>query len=149
MVTESWKALDAKNYAHAIDQSRATIQEWSSAALFLQAKKNREIGHLVDYSGDANDRKVIFQYWALNDVAAAYFVLGQALDHQGDYAQASQAFQQVVTHYPLAQIWDPQGWFWSPVEAITNDYVLRDRSHYGWVLPQLFAQGSKFGKQPF
>ena len=149
MVTEAWKALDSKNDEHAVDQARATIQEWSSAALFLQAKKNREIGHLVEYSGELSDRKRIFQYWALNDVAAAYFVLGQALDRQGDYKQASRAFQQVVSRYPLAQIWDPKGWFWSPVEAITNDYVLTDRSHYGWVLPQMFAEGSKIGKQPF
>ncbi len=102
----------------------------------------------MEYSGDPNERKTIFKYWALNDVAAAYYVLGQAQDHKGDYAKASRAFQQIVNHYSLAQIWDPQGWFWSPVDAMTNDYVLRDRAHYGWVVPQVFAEGSTFGKQP-
>ena len=149
MVTEAWKALDAKTMDHAMAQARATIQEWSSAALYLQRKKMQDVGHLVDYGGDANDRKLIFQYWALNDVAAAYYILGQAQDRQGDYAQASRAFQQIAAHYSLAQIWDPKGWFWSPLEAITSDYVLRDRAHYGWVLPQVYAEGSKFGKQSF
>jgi hypothetical protein len=148
MTTESWKALNAGDWDHAIDQSEATIEEWSSAALYLQKLKMQEVGRLVEYSGDPNEKKQIFKYWALNDVAAAYFILGQARDHKGDYARASRAFQQIVNHYALAQIWDPKGWFWSPVEAITNDYVLRDRPHYGWVLPQVFAEGSSFGKQP-
>jgi hypothetical protein len=148
MTTESWRALKAGNWDHAIDQAQATIQEWSVAALYLQRKKMQDVGHLVDYGGDPNERKTIFKYWALNDVAAAYYVLGQAQDHKGDYAKASRAFQQIVNHYSLAQIWDPQGWFWSPVEAMTTDYVLRDRAHYGWVVPQVFAEGSQFGKQP-
>jgi len=149
MTTEAWKALKAGQWDHAVDQAQATIQEWSTAALYLQNKKMQEEGRLVEYSGDPKERKTIFKYWALNDVAAAYYILGQAQDHKGDYAKASRAFQQIVNHYSLAQIWDPQGWFWSPVEAITTDYVLRDRAHYGWVIPQVFAEGSKFGKQPY
>jgi tetratricopeptide (TPR) repeat protein len=148
MTREAWKALDAGDFDRAIDQAKATIQEWSSAALYLQEKKSREIGHLVDYTGDPAERKKIFEYWALNDVASAYFILGQACDRKGYYTQASRAFQQIVNHYSLAQVWDPKGWFWSPVDAITNDYVLRDQAHYRWVLPQVFAQNSKFGKQP-
>jgi len=149
MTREAWKALDAGNWDHAIDQAKATIQEWSAAALYLQQKKTQDVGRLVDYTGDPGERRMIFKYWALNDVASAYFILGQACDRKGDYAQASRAFQQIVNHYSLAQVWDPKGWFWSPVEAITNDYVLRDRMHYRWVLPQVFAQNSEFGKKPF
>lgn len=149
MTTEAWKALNAGDWGHAIAQAEATIQEWSPQALYLQKNKMRDIGHLVDYGGEMADKKTIFNYWALNDVAAAYFILGQAHDHQGDYAKASRSFQQIVDHYSLAQIWDPKGWFWSPVEAVTNDYVLRDRTHYGWVVPQLFAQNAKIGKQPY
>jgi len=145
MTAEAWKALNTEKWDQAILQAQATIDEWSPQALYLQKKKREEVGHLVEYSG-ASDSKVIFKYWALNDVAAAYFILGRAQDQKGNYAQALRAFQQVVTHYPLAQIWDPNGWFWSPVEAITNDYVLRDRAHYGAVHPPVFAQGSMVGK---
>jgi len=142
MVTEAWKAMLAEDWDHAIVQAQATVDEWAPQALYLQEKKRQEVGHLVDYGGPS-DSKTIFKYWALNDVAAAYYILGRAQDHQGNYSLALQAFQQVVTHYPLAQIWDPQGWFWSPVEAITNEYVLRDRMHYGEVHPPIFAQGSR------
>lgn len=149
MTTEAWKALNAGNWDHAIRQAEATIKEWSSAALYLQKMKMHDVGNLVEYSGDPNEKKKVFKYWALNDVAAAYFILGQAQDHQAEYAKAARAFQQVVNHYALAQIWDPKGWFWSPVEAITNDYVLKDRAHYGWIVPQVFAEGSKTGKRPY
>src|SRR5262249_16080438 len=126
------------------------IQEWSAAAQYLQHQKMQEVGHLVEYSGDPRDSEKICKYWALNDVGAAYFILGQAQDRKGNYAKASRTFQQVVTHYSRARVWDTKAWFWSPVDAIPSDYVLRDRSHYGWVLPQIFAKdASKLGKQPF
>ncbi len=149
MTTEAWRALNAGDYPHAIRQARATVEEWSSAAKYLQRMKKAEVGALVEYAGDPKDKIRVFKYWALNDVAAAYFVLGKALDHEKDFIGASHAFSQVVTQYPLAQIWDPQGWFWSPVQAITDDYVLADRKHYGWVLPRAFAEGSRTGKTPY
>jgi tetratricopeptide (TPR) repeat protein len=145
MTAEAWKALNASQWDQAIAQAEATIQEWAPQALYLQKKKGQEVGHLVEYS-TASDSKVIFKYWALNDVAAAYYILGRAQDQKGNYGLALKAFQQVVTHYPLAQIWDPQGRFWSPVEAITNDYVMRDKTHYGQVRPPVFAEGSMSGK---
>ena len=145
MTSEAWKALNAEDWDRAITQAQATIEEWSPQALYLEKKKRAEVGHLVDY-GSASDSRMIFKYWALNDVAAAYFILGRAQDQKGNYAQALGAFQQIVMHYSLAQIWDPKGWFWSPVEAVTNDYVLRDQVHYGRVIPQVLAQGSMTGK---
>jgi len=103
----------------------------------------------VEFSGDPKEKMQIFKYWALNDVAASYYILGQAEDRMSHYTRAARAFEQIVNQYSLAQIWDPKGWFWSPVEAITNDYVLRDTPHYGWVIPQVFAESSRVGKQPF
>jgi hypothetical protein len=149
MVQEAWKALNAGDLDQAIAQAQATIQEWSSSALYLQKMKMREQGRLIDYDGSPEERKTVFKYWALNDVASAYFILGQALDLKKEYVKAARAFQQIVNHYFLAQVWDPKGWFWSPVEAISNDYVLRDRAHYGWVIPQAFAEGSRTGKTPY
>ena len=108
----------------------------------------REVGRLVSYSGSAQERNQVFKYWALNDVGAAYFVLGKAYDSRGDYGNAALAFQQIVNHYSLAQVWDPAGWFWAPIDAVTNDYVLRDPEHYGQVLPKVLAEGSQFGKKP-
>ncbi len=149
MTTEAWRALANEDWQHAILQARATIEEWSSAAKHLQKMKDHDEGRVVEYSGKADEKLRVFKYWALNDVAASYFILGKALDHLQDYTGASRAFSQIVTHYSLAQIWDPRGWFWSPVQAITEDYVLADRKNYGWVIPQIYAEGSRTGKTPF
>jgi tetratricopeptide (TPR) repeat protein len=136
MVIAAWRALERKDLPAAIEQAQATIQEWEPWALKLEDKKAKEVGHFVSYDGDPKQSKVIFNYWALNDVGGAYFILGKAYDAKGDYANAVRAFQQVVNHYPLAQIWDPKGWFWAPAEAIQSDFVQRDPSHYGAINPQ-------------
>jgi hypothetical protein len=149
MTLQAWRALNGQQWDQAIRQAQATIQEWVSWGLEQQKRKMQDVGQLVNDGGPAEERQKIFKYWALNDVAACYFILGKALDQKGQYDKAGRAFQQIVNHFYLAQIWDPKGWFWSPVEAISSDYVARDPAHYGWVIPQDFADGSKVGKQPF
>jgi hypothetical protein len=147
MTGRAWELLAHRDFNRSIEQARATIQEWTPYALKLEEKKAHKIGRLLDYTGLPEERKEIFAYWALNDVAAAYFILGKALDEKHQYDQAAAAFQQIALHYPLAQVWDPQGWFWSPLEAIRTDYVTRDPDHYRNVLPEVLAESS-FGKQP-
>jgi len=149
MVVHAWQALDRNDLDGAIAQAQATIQEWSPWAMQLQQKKLAEVGHLVDYSGQESEKKTIFNYWALNDVAAAYFILGKAYDEKRDFAHAARAFQQIANHYSLAQVWDPKGWFWAPVDAITNEYAYRDPVHYGSVVPQVLAEGQVTGKRPY
>ncbi len=149
MVVQAWKASESGKPDQAIEQATATIQEWSSWALQLQQKKQHEVGRPIDYSGEPQEKRAIFSYWALNDVGAAYFILGKAYDEKHDYSNAVRAFQQLVNHYSLAQVWDPKGWFWSPTEAVSNDFVQRDPQHYGEVIPQELAGAGGFvGKQP-
>jgi tetratricopeptide (TPR) repeat protein len=148
MVVNAWRALERKNLEEAIDQAQATIQEWSPWALKLQEKKRRELGNLINYTGLPEEQRRIFSYWALNDVGSAYFILGKAYDEKGDYTNAALAFRQVVNHYSLAQVWDPRGWFWAPMDAISNDYVSRDPDHYRAIMPQELADGSFVGKNP-
>jgi len=131
MTTRAWGYLNTHHYDQAIEQAKATIQEWSDWAAKLENQKAREAGGLLPYTGEVREKQAIFNYWALNDVAAAYFILGKAYDEKENYLQANEAFRQIVQHYSLAQIWDPKGWFWSPVEAVTNDFVAKDPAHYG------------------
>lgn len=148
MVTEAWRALNDQNWDAAILQSQATIQEWAGQARKLQAQKMRDVGQPISYGGDASERDQIFKYWALNDVGAAYFILGKAYDEKRQYDQAALAFREIVDHYSLAQIWDPQGWFWAPADAVQNDYIAKDPLHYGAIEPQFYVEGSKTGKSP-
>jgi hypothetical protein len=122
--------LNAGQWDDAIRQAEATIEQWSGWARKLQDRKVHDGGVLLAYNGAPQERQAIFNYWALNDVAASYFILGKAWDAKHDYSRAKQSFQQIVDHYSLAQVWDPKGWFWSPLEAVNEEFVHRDPSHY-------------------
>ncbi len=149
MVVAAWNALNRGDDDMALEQAQAAIAEWSSWAMQLQTRKQRELGSLINFSGDPSDRKKVFSYWALNDVGAAYFIVGKILHEKKDYASAGRAFQQIINHYSLAQVWDPKGWFWSPAEAVQADYVDADSTHYGWLLPQDVAASDALGKNPY
>lgn len=149
MVVQAWRQLNDGELDAAIEQAQATIQEWSTFGEKLQKKKMAEVGQLINFTGDPAEKKQIFSYWALNDVGAAYFILGKAYDQKKDYGQAAQAFRQVMTHYSLAQVWDPQGWFWAPADAVVNEYASTDSEHYGAVVPQDVASDTvPTGKRP-
>ena len=64
----------------------------------------------------------IFQYWALNDVGTALFILGEAYRNAGQYEEAAQAYKKLINEYFYAQCWDPKGWFWKPAEAAEKNY---------------------------
>lgn len=150
MVVRAWRYLKDNEVEGAMEQARATIQEWAPFAQQLQKRKMAEVGQLLSYSGSAEEKRKIFSYWALNDVGAAYFILGKAHHDRGEYSEAAQAFQQVMTHYNLAQIWDPQGWFWAPAEAVVNEYSAGHPEHYSSLVPQeLAADHFTTGKRPY
>ena len=54
---------------------------------------------------------------ALNDVAVALFIQGEAYLRQGKLEEARQAFQAVIDKYGYAQSWDQRGWYWSVAEV--------------------------------
>ncbi len=150
MTVRAWKALNNEDYAAAIEQAQATIEEWGEWASRLQAKKMKEAGGYLPYNGGTTEAQKIFNYWALNDVAAAYFILGKSLDAQGRYPEAAKAFRNLLLHHSLAQVWDPRGWFWAPADAVQNEYVERDPKHYQDVMPELYAaDASSYGKHPY
>jgi hypothetical protein len=146
MTVHAWSALERGDTPLAIQQAKATIEEWSPFALKLQQKKIRDVGHLIDYNGEKKAQNAIFSYWALNDVGACYFILGKIFDEKGDYSNAANAFQQISDHYSLAQVWDPKGWFWAPMDALTSDYVSHDPAHYGNIIPEDIT--AQVGKHP-
>jgi hypothetical protein len=148
MVIQAWHQLEFGNTDRAIEQAQATIDEWSPWARQLQQRKAVEVGRLIDYTGMPEQRKEIFSYWALNDVGAAYFVQAKAFDQQNHYTRAAQALAQITSNYSLAQIWDPHGWFWSPVDAVADEFVGRDPRHYGEIIPPMLASSPSLGKLP-
>jgi hypothetical protein len=72
----------------------------------------------------------IHDYWALNDVAACYFILAKISDEQTNYVEAKGFLEQILGHLYLAQMWDKRGWFWNPVDTIKTDFAELKPDHY-------------------
>jgi tetratricopeptide (TPR) repeat protein len=112
LTTKAWDALAAED----LDSVKAYV----SKNLELYEEKAKEMQNsLTEYPWESNEK--IFSYWALNDVGASLFILGEAYFRAGDMAKAKEAFQRLVDEFYYAQCWDPgdgtTGWFWKPADA--------------------------------
>ncbi len=77
----------------------------------------------------------IYDYWALNDVTASYFILATIAHIEGRYDDARGNFALILRDFRLAQMWDEGGWFWNPVDTIKQQYIIEDPVHYGSLAP--------------
>lgn len=103
---KAWAATEAKDYV-AVKVYADKCREMYGA----QAEKMQQ-----ELTAPAAKEQA-FDYWALNDVGTASFLLGQALEKQGDTKGAIEAYKYVVEKTSYAQCWDPKGWFWRPSDA--------------------------------
>jgi tetratricopeptide (TPR) repeat protein len=107
MVTNAWKALEAKNYDDVTKNAQQCID------LFKQQAIDQQKALTVP----PTEKAEVFAQWALNDVGTAYFILGQSYEKQNKNKEAIDAYQFLVDNLPFAQCWDPKGWFWKPAAA--------------------------------
>lgn len=108
LTIKAWKAL--------ADNDLNSVIAYADKCLELYADKAKEMQtSLKEYPWESKDK--IFSYWALNDVGTCLFIKGEACRKAGKTQEAKEAFQKLVNEYSFAQCWDPQGWFWKPVEA--------------------------------
>ena len=99
----AWKALDEGDFAAVMVYTKKCIDLYTEQARQMQKVLN-------DFpSGDTDQ---IHAYWALNDVATAYFIQGEAYFREGKMQQARTPYQRVIDDFSYAQCWDPRGWFW-------------------------------------
>lgn len=101
LTTKAWQGLGKKDYKGVELYVNKSIQLYEEEALEQQ-------GQLDDFAS----KEEAFDFWALNDVATGYFILGEALMAQERYKEAKAAFERVVNDFSYAQCWDPKGWFW-------------------------------------
>src|SRR4029077_8111123 len=107
MVVRAWQLYENKNYTRAIRQAHATIHLWTKEAKALEKQKEKEVGGYLSYEkGNMEQFQKIHDYWALNDVAGAYFIIGKIADERHDYPRAIYAFTAILKDYRLAQMWD-------------------------------------------
>ena len=106
LTTKAWEALERQDFA--------AVEAFATKCISLYEHKALEqAATLTDFA----PKEKAFSYWALNDVATCYFILGRARLEQAQVAEAQQAFQTVIDRFAYAQAWDPKGWFWKVASA--------------------------------
>jgi tetratricopeptide (TPR) repeat protein len=111
LTEKAWKALSAGDYKGVELYTKKVIYLYGEKAVEMQAQlKECAKGSFAPY------------YWALNDVATCYLILGQSYQKQGDTAKAKEMFNTVINQYSYAQCWDPRGWYWK-VAKISQEKI--------------------------
>ncbi len=103
LTTQAWKMLSKKDFGGVKVLTQKCIDLYVKEAEKMQ-------GTLEEYPA----KNKAFNFWALNDVGTCYFILGESLEQQGNFQEAIEVFQVLVSDYNFAQCWDTQGWFWKP-----------------------------------
>ncbi len=108
LIGKAWTALNQNDLEGVLAYTNKCLELYTE-----QAKKTQS--ELTDYAKGTNEE--INGYWALNDVAAALFIQGEAYRKADMKDQARAAYEKLINEYKFGQAWDIQGWFWKPAEA--------------------------------
>ena len=122
LIGKAWGALGKPNYEMVLACTQAIIANWGTAADKLQAERMADNTCASAVPANPKNTQAVnafhAKYWALNDVATAWFLSGEALTKLGKTAEASAAFQTVIERYSCGYAWDASGpWFWNVAEA--------------------------------
>ncbi len=108
LVSKAWGALNQNDTEAVLAYTNKCIELYGDKAKEMQAS-------LKDYPWGSNDE--IFSFWALNDVATALYIQGEAYRRADMKDEAKEVFSKLVNEYSYGQCWDPKGWFWKPAET--------------------------------
>jgi hypothetical protein len=111
LTAAAWNAYNDKDYASAKLFADKVIADYADKA----AKQQKS---LKGYAPPGKESK----YWALNDVATAYFILGKSALEKGNKNNAREYFKKIVTSYGYAQCYDPKTKsYWKVKEAAQKE----------------------------
>jgi len=108
LVTKAWGALSQGDIE--------AVLAYTNKCLELYSEQARKMQKSMDgYAEGSNDK--IFSYWALNDIATALFIQGEAYRQADMKDEAKEVYSIIIDDYFYGQTWDPKGWFWKPADA--------------------------------
>ena len=109
---KAWNALASADYA--------AVEAYTTKCISLYEKQAlQQSSNLTEFA----PKEKAFTYWALNDVATCYFILGESLMAQQRSQDAKKVFERVVNDFNFAQCWDPKGWFWKVAQGSSDQLV--------------------------
>jgi hypothetical protein len=119
---QAWDALDHGDLEKALACAQTAIKSWTREADDQQAQKAGQ----CEFTPDPRDTRALndfwAKYWAVNDVATAWFIRGEAFYRQQQWAEARAAYRSVMDKYACGFAWDPSGWFWNVADAAQLKY---------------------------
>lgn len=119
LVVKAWGSLAEKDYNALAAYAKKCIELYGQKAAEQQAS-------LKEFAPKEN----AFDYWALNDVGTAYFILGKAYREQKLTEEAREAFKKVVSDYGYAQCWDENTKsHWKVAEAAKDQLNLLESNY--------------------
>ncbi|MDD4940525.1 MAG: hypothetical protein PHE65_01300 [Candidatus Omnitrophica bacterium] len=96
LMTKAWEYYTANDYNTAKAFANECISRYSEEALEQQAS-------LKDFAPKGKEA----DYWALNDVGTAHFVLGEIYKARKNYDKAKEEYNTVISQLGFAQCYDP------------------------------------------
>jgi hypothetical protein len=120
--------MDPKNFERALACTKVTIDKYAEDADEQQAMRLQNKECKTTPTKDQQDA-YFASYWALGDIAAAWFIRGQVFEQQGNCAEAKEAYKIIIAKYNCAYIWDPEGWFWNAAKGAEK--ALKNLETYG------------------
>jgi hypothetical protein len=116
VITAAWEALAGGKNETAITNANQYIAGFHAQAAQLQEKLQKEKADFPTGAVSDDVKKKILENGVLNNVAAGYFIKGEAANNLGRTEDARRAYAE-AKKLTYARVWDPQGWFWSPADA--------------------------------
>ena len=109
LIARAWEAFKKDEIEAVFAYTNKCVEMYAQDAQKMQKR-------LKEYpKGDKDE--IISKWWALNDVATAYFIQGETYAKSGMKEMARGAYEEVIKNFSFGQCWDPQGWFWKPADA--------------------------------
>jgi tetratricopeptide (TPR) repeat protein len=133
LVVRAWESLILEEYESAQVYVNKCIEMYERKALEQQAG-------LLDFAPEDE----AFDYWALNDVATAYFIRAKVNAQSGSVTDARNDLKHIIKKLGYAQAWDSRGWFWRVADAAKDqmstvgtpydygDYTSQTLATRGW-----------------
>lgn len=98
LTSKAWQALESKDYKAVLAYTQKCISLYERQAI-IQQNHLHKMPSLDEH----------FQYWALNDVATCYYLMGEAYFAQKKYEKARDAYEKVIRKFYFAQYYNPAG----------------------------------------
>ncbi len=108
LVGKAWAAQNAGDIEAVLAYTNKCLELYGEQAKAMQ----KDMKEFV-----TGEPKAVHAKWALNDVATALYIQGEAYRKANMKDEATEAYKSIVDNYGFAQTWDPKGWFWKPADA--------------------------------